>query len=153
MAIKELTCKNCGALIHIEEDCESVSCPYCDTEIDLKEGYEPAEEHEEKSEALATLSEDPPHEEEDHENNDIDKEIEELTAASRKDFRIGMTIMVSSLLITTVCALTGTALNHFYHSNPIERPLDSIVKLCSYAFYFGLFFIIRSYIKRNKIPK
>lgn len=153
MSIEKLTCTNCGAVVNIEDDSDAVSCPYCGTEINLKEDNGPVEETKEQSEDIATLSEEAPNEGDDQEQEDIEKEIEELTAAYKKDFRIGMAIMVGSLLVTLICALTGSAMNSIYHSNPIENPLNTIVKVCSYVFYIGLFFIIKSYIKRNKIPK
>ena len=91
-------------------------------------------------------------EEENLEDEDLEKEIQELEASARKSFKKGMTIMVVSLLITLICALTDTFMNARYHNNPIKPQLDFIIQVCSYAFYLGLFFIIRYYIARRKIP-
>ena len=87
------------------------------------------------------------------EEDELQREIEELEAEARKQFKIGMTIMVVSQLITLVCALTESYMNSHYSTNPIISQLDFIVQTCSYAFYLGLIFIIRYYIARRKIPK
>lgn len=92
-------------------------------------------------------------EERQREKEERKKEIEELTALSKKQFKTGMIIMVGSLLVTLICALTGTAMERLYNSNPIQTQLDFVVKACSYVFYVGLFFIIRYYITRRKIPR
>lgn len=83
---------------------------------------------------------------------DLQDERQELTALSRKQFKRGMIIMVASLVITLLCAVTGSVMESLYHTNPIQSQLDTIVKICSYAFYLGLFFIIQYYITRRKIP-
>ena len=80
---------------------------------------------------------------------DLQKEIEELTALSKKQFKTGMIMMVGSLAVTLVCALLGS----FMKPNPIQSQLDFIEKVSSYIFYLGLFFILRHYITRRKIPK
>ncbi len=86
------------------------------------------------------------------EDDDLQMEVEELKASARKNFKKGMTIMVVSLLITLVCALIDTFMKAHYQNNPIKSQLDFITQVCSYAFYLGLFFIIRYYIARRKIP-
>ena len=91
-------------------------------------------------------------ENESQEDEELEKEIEELKASSRKSFKTGMAIMVGSLLITLVCALIGSYMNAHYHHNPIKSQLAFIEQVCSYSFYLGLFFIIRYYIARRKIP-
>jgi len=62
-------------------------------------------------------------------------------------------MMVGSLVITLIYALTESFMNSHYQPDPIQSQLDFVVKVCSYIFYLGLFFIIRYYITRRKIPK
>ncbi len=87
------------------------------------------------------------------EQNNDQKEIEELTALSRKQFKTGMIMMVSSLAVTLICALLESYMNAHYQTNPIGPQLQFVVKASSYLFYFGLFFIVRYYITRRKIPR
>ena len=86
-------------------------------------------------------------------NEELQKEIQELKNQAKKQFMTGMAIMVGSLLVILVCALTSSFVLPHYQDSSLQSKLESVVQISWYVFYLGLFFIIRYHITRRKIPK
>ncbi len=80
-------------------------------------------------------------------NDELQEERKKMKEQAKRQFITGMSIMIGCLLVVLVCTLIAP------HNSLIRSKMDTIVKICSYAFYFGLFFIIRYHITRRKIPR